>query len=100
MLIPQQCLYLAPLSSATGASSYGLGAEPLLVHTEEELAGSCSIGDVVEVTGAAYLQADAANGAGAARLQVCMMAAHDVVQWYCMIGGLVQGWSQRQCMML
>lgn len=79
VLIPQQCIYLAPLSSATGASSYGLGAEPLLVHTEEELAGSCSIGDVVEVTGAAYLQADAASGAGAARLQVCMVtSAHDV----------------------
>ncbi len=82
MLIPQQCIYLAPLSSATGASSYGLGTEPLLVHTEEELAGSCSIGDIVEVTGTAYLQADAAGGAGAARLQVCMVTAHDV-RWCC-----------------
>ena len=71
-----QSLYVAPLSSATGLRSYGLGVEPLLVHVTEELAGSCSIGDVVEVTGVAALQpsVDTKGAAGAARLQVRALA--------------------------
>jgi hypothetical protein len=41
------------------------------VHVEEELAGSCSIGDIVEVTGHAFLHASADAKAGAAaRMQV------------------------------
>jgi hypothetical protein len=37
---------------------------------DEELAGSCSIGDIVEVTGHAFMHASADAKGAAARLQV------------------------------